>query len=326
MAIVSLVALLGALGVVALLSLSPWQADTVDPQVSLAPGFGIGLDDSVAVASGRSLAVAAAQPVVAGKTQFAAEEVGGEGVSGSGPAIGAARVAAGLQPAPSPGNGSAPPPEPRPAPETPPAPPAVVPVAVTPPSPPTVIAPPTRIPGGPGSPSGPIGAGTGAVEGDPESTVEIQMGDENAFGFSFLVQPPAYRAPGEENLIMRFSDAASVEPSFGLQVWDDGSGQRGLWASGEAMGGERFLAPIADGIWHEAVVDFKASSEGDGFYLLLLDGEPIDARAWVSLIEPGSSSAQIETGLFRDGERVAGRSDVLLGPTELGESLESVIP
>src|SRR4029077_17780535 len=114
--------------------------------------------------------------------------------------------------------------------------------------------------------------------------------------------------------------------SFGLQLWDDDSGQRGLWASGDAMGGERFLAPVAEGVWHEAVGYFQASSEGDGFYLLILDGQPIDARAWISLIEPGNSSALIETGLFRDGEPIVGAPDIFFGPTKLGETLESVIP
>src|SRR5204863_10066355 len=108
---------------------------------------------------------------------------------------------------------------------------------------------------------------------------------------------------------------ASEGPSFGLQLWDDGSGlRRGLWASGEAMGGERFLAPVEEGVWHEAVICFQASGDGDGFYLLLLDGQPIDARAWVSLIEPGSGDAQLEAGLFREGNPVAGATDVLFGP------------
>ena len=74
------------------------------------------------------------------------------------------------------------------------------------------------------------------------------------------------------------------------------------------------------------VLAFHASSEGDGFYLLLLDGQPIDARAWISLIGSGSDSAQIQSGLFRDGEQVAGSPDILFGPVQLSEALESVIP
>jgi hypothetical protein len=157
--------------------------------------------------------------------------------------------------------------------------------------------------------------------------VEILPGDEYAFSFSFYVHSAAFRLPGEENLILQFKGAEAASPSFGLQLWDDGSGtQRGLWASGDAMGGERFLAPIVEGVWHEAVLCFKASNEGDGFYLLLLDGQPIDARAWVSLIDSDSASTQLEAGLFREGEPVLGSPDIFFGPTRLGETLESVIP
>jgi hypothetical protein len=157
--------------------------------------------------------------------------------------------------------------------------------------------------------------------------VQVRDGGEYAFSFSFYIQPAVYMSPGTENLILRFKGAAGDIPSFGLQLWDDGSAtQRGLWSSGDAMGGERFLAPVEEGVWHEAVVCFQASSEGDGFYLLILDGQPVDARAWVSLIEPGSNSTLIETGLFRNGEPVVGVPDIVFGPTRLGETLESVIP
>jgi Polysaccharide lyase len=157
--------------------------------------------------------------------------------------------------------------------------------------------------------------------------VEIYDGDEYAYSFSFYVQPAAYRAPGEDNLILRFADEAGEDPSLGLQLWDDGSGdQRGVWASGEAMGDERFLAPVVEGVWHQMALYFKASNDGDGLYLLLLDGEPIDARAWVSLIDAGSDRGILEAGLFRDGERVDGAPEIFFGPARLSETLESVIP
>jgi hypothetical protein len=157
--------------------------------------------------------------------------------------------------------------------------------------------------------------------------VQIQEGDEYAYSFSFYIEPAVYRSPGEDNLIVQFLDEASESHSFGLQLWDDGSGaQRGLWASGDAMGEERFLAPVAERAWHQVVVYFEASSEGDGLYLLLLDGEPIDARGWVSLIEPGSSEALLDAGLFRDGEEVIGDTDIFFGPAKLSETLEPVIP
>jgi hypothetical protein len=204
----------------------------------------------------------------------------------------------------------------------------VVPVAAPTPSPASAAAPAPPTGGAIGShPPGPVGAGSGPIGSGGSEAIEVRDGEEYALAVTFLVQPTAYRAPGDENLIVQFSSEESESPSFGLQLWDDGSGtQRGLWSSGDAMGGERFLAPLAEGVPHEAVLCFKASSGADGFYLLLLDGQPVDARAWVSLIDSGSSAAQIDVGLFRDGEPVAGASDVLVGPTRLGDTLESVLP
>jgi hypothetical protein len=62
LAIVSAIALVLALGLAALLSLQPWAANSVTPQLSVAPGLGIGLGDSVVVSRSRQLAVATAQP------------------------------------------------------------------------------------------------------------------------------------------------------------------------------------------------------------------------------------------------------------------------
>jgi hypothetical protein len=129
----------------------------------------------------------------------------------------------------------------------------------------------------------------------PSDSVEIQVGDELEYSFSFLVEPTVFRLPGEDSPIVQIRSEESESASFGLQLWDDGAGQRGLWASGDAMGGERFLAPLTEGIAHQATLYLQASSEDDGFYLLTVDGQPVDARAWVSLIDSGSSSALIET-------------------------------
>ena len=88
------------------------------------------------------------------------------------------------------------------------------------------------------------------------------------------------------------------------------------------MGGDRFLAPVSERTWHDVVISFRASSAGDGFYTLSLDGELVDARDEVSLIAPGSTSAQIEVGLLRDSTRVQGTSEIRLDAA----SLESVEP
>jgi hypothetical protein len=155
--------------------------------------------------------------------------------------------------------------------------------------------------------------------------IQVRDGDEHALSFSLYTDGTAYEAPGVENLIVRFTSAAGGQPSFGLQLWDDGSGDAGgLWSSGDAMGGERFLAPVVEGEPHEVVVYFMASSKADGFYLLFLDGQLIDARTGVSLIDPGSSSAQIDVGLFRGGEQAFEIPGLRLGPAELSDTLESV--
>lgn len=325
-----MIALLAALSVGALAILQPWATDTVAPQLGISPNLGIDLDESVAVSPAGGLAVAPASPVSGKSSKLVAAGLaagnGGREESRQ-VSIGPARAVASARPVSSPG-GAPEPAAPEATPPESPTAPAVVPVAAPSPSPAAAAVPPASVlPERGEGPSGPIGAGAGPGEVEHGSAIEVGEGEEGALAFSFLVQAQAYRSPGEENLILRFAGEAGGSPSFGLQLWDDGGGtQHGLWASGDAMGGERFLAPVADGAWHRVVTVFKASSEGDGFYLVLLDGEPVDARAFVSLIEPGSDSALIEVGLFRGGERVEGFSEVLVGPTELGETLESVLP
>jgi hypothetical protein len=331
--IVSLIALLVALAIAALISLQPGEEDTTIPQVSVAPRLGIGLGDAVALTPGRQLAVSPARPVLAGETRLVAGGIPAgrpdppRSQAGIAPARPVASPAMGhpAEPHPSPPQPApaAPPVAPQPA-----ATPVATPVSAPVPSPAPVAAP-TRPPPGIGSqPTRPTpSGGPGPVGGVVSGPVRIYEGDEYAYAFSFYIQPEAYRAPGEDNLILRFADEADENHSLGLQLWDDGSGtQRGLWASGDAMDGERFLAPIMDGAWHEVVLYFQASSEDDGLYLLLLDGEPVDTRAWVSLIESAGSYGLLEAGLFREGKRVDDASAVLFGPARLGETLESVIP
>jgi len=170
--------------------------------------------------------------------------------------------------------------------------------------------------------SEPIVAGE-AEGGDP---VQIREGGEYALAFSFYIERMVYGEPGAPNLILRTVGDASPEPSLGLQLWDyagsDGlSGGRGLWSAGEAMGGDRFLAPVGEGAWHNVVLLFSASSQGAGYYALYLDGQPVDLRLGVSMIPPGSSYAQIELGLFRDGERLPGTSAIWVDAVTLGETL-----
>jgi Polysaccharide lyase len=161
--------------------------------------------------------------------------------------------------------------------------------------------------------------------------VQIHEGDEYAFAFSLYIETMVYGVPGADNLIMRLKSDASDAPVFGLQLWDLPGypwevSQRGLWSSGEAVGGDRFLAAVPERVWHDVAIRFKASSQEAGFYEVYLDGQLVDARDAVSLISPDSSYAQIEVGLFRDGDRVQGDSEIHLDAAKLGDTLESVLP
>jgi hypothetical protein len=166
--------------------------------------------------------------------------------------------------------------------------------------------------------------------GDEEGVVQIREGQEYAFAFSFYIQTMAYGEPGADNLILRLQSDGTESLTFGLELWDPAGGalgeERGLWSAGEAVGGDRFLGPASERAWHDVIVHFRASSQGEGFYAVYLDGELVDARDGVSLIAPGSDHTQIEVGLFRDGEHVQGTSEIRLDAAKLGDTLESVLP
>lgn len=323
MAVFCLAVLLVALGIAAALSLPQLGEDSVIPEVSVVPHPGVGLDDAVAVSPSQRLAVAPAHLAgVEGPRIAVSAGLGAAGDSAVRAGLASAEVVAVAAPASPPAD------LPQPAPPKP-APPQSAPIPVAAPvaaPAPTPVAVPTRP--DPGSqPPRPSPAGGPGPIGGVVGPVRIHEGDEYAYSFSFYIQPEAYRAPGEDNLILRIGDEIDQSHSLGLQLWDDGSGaQRGLWASGDAMDGERFLAPVAEGVWHEVVLYFQASSEDDGLYLLLFDGEPIDTRAWVSLIDPAGGYGLLEAGLFRDGERVDGAPEIYFGLARLSETLESVIP
>lgn len=328
MAIISLIALLVALAIAALVSLHPGEEDSTIPQVSIAPQLGIGLGDAVVVTPGRELAIAPAHLAgIEGPRLAASVATGAVGGSELRTGVASAQVVAGAvahrPPKESPQQpAAAVPPPPQPA-----ATPIATPVSVPAPSPEPAAAPTRPLPGNGSEPPPNPSGGPGPIGGVVSGPVQIYEGDEYAYSFSFYIQPEAYRLPGEDNLILRIADEADESHSLGLQLWDDGSGtQRGLWASGDAMDGERFLAPVAEGVWHEVVLYFQASGEDDGLYLLLLDGEPIDTRAWVSLIGSDGVYGLLEAGLFREGERVEETPEILFGPARLGETLESVIP
>jgi hypothetical protein len=164
-------------------------------------------------------------------------------------------------------------------------------------------------------------------DGGTEGAIQIHEGVEYVFGFSFYIQSMVYGEPGADNVMVEFMSDASDARTFGLQLWqntieDPLREGRGLWASGEAMGGDRFLRPITERTWHDVAIHFLASSQGAGYYEIYLDGELIDLRGGVSLIAPGSTYSQIDVGLLRDPTRVTGTSEVRIDAA----SLESVQP
>jgi polysaccharide lyase-like protein len=165
--------------------------------------------------------------------------------------------------------------------------------------------------------------------GSTAGTVRFYEGDEYYYAFSFYIESMVYGEPGAHNLIMQFKSDGEGSPDFGLQLWDyagdDGrSGGRGLWSHGDAMGGDRFLAPVPERVWHDVLIHFRASSQGAGFYEVYLDGQSIDSRTGVSMIVPGHGYAYIKDGLYRNGEEIPGTSEIRLDAARLGETLESV--
>lgn len=333
LAIVSVIALFVALaGTVLLLVLQLWATGSVTPTLSVAPGLGAAIGDSVAIASAPPAEVADAHVARGGHPALvAAPVVADEGGSAGRtvPTIAPAQAVARQEPAAPPAAVPKPSPQPQPQPQAPPPAATVVPVVVSAPTAGSPLqAPPAQSGAGfEGGLQGPVGAGAGPpLEEVPSGSVLIHEGGEYALSFSLQVEPTAYLAPEVENSIVQLSGETGGPSSFGLQLWDDGSGsQHGLWSSGEETGAKRFLAPLADGAVHELVIEFRASSEGDGFYLVLLDGQPVDAVAGVSLIGSGGDSAQIDVGLFREGERVEEPSGVVVGAVEL-EPLEPALP
>jgi len=159
--------------------------------------------------------------------------------------------------------------------------------------------------------------------------VKFTEGEERYYAFSFYIQSMVYGEPGAHNLFMQFKSDGEGSPNFGLQLWDyagdDGeSGGRGIWSEGDAMGGNRFLAPVSEHQWHDVVIHFKASKLDAGFYEIFLDGQLIDSRSGVSMIRPDRSYGYIKNGLYRNGEEIPGTSELRLDAARLGTSWDSV--
>ena len=155
------------------------------------------------------------------------------------------------------------------------------------------------------------------------STIEFHEGDEAWLGFSFNVRQMVWGRVGVHNLIMQLKSEGTGSPEFALQL-SDVRGERGFWSSGGASIVDRFLAPIKPRRWYRALLHFRASNRGNGFFHLYLDGRLIDERSQVSLIEPGERTAYLKLGLYRSGERLPGKSVVLVDAVKLGRAQGAV--
>lgn len=361
MAVFSLIAVVLLLEGMVLLSVRPWEDDSVAPGLVISPYAEIGLGDSVAVApparehGGTAAAIHAGRPVEVA-SRAPAELRGGEAQAAVWKGRVVRQVTATPHPAPSP---AVAPPRPQLEPVAPPpmAPPETVP-AVAPPTPPPAtphlianfeegmrgwsasvgdvfpgLVRGTARDGQWASAIRLVGSQSGAHLVFADATggpVRIEEGEAFAFGFSFYIQAMTYGTPGADNLIMRFTSDGAEGQVFGLQLWDPAPGEegdgRGLWSSGEAMGGERFLAPVTERAWHDVVVSATASSQNLGSYEVYLDDQLVDTRGETSIIVPGRDYAQIEVGLLRDPELVRGTSEVRIDASKLGVSIASVRP
>jgi hypothetical protein len=155
--------------------------------------------------------------------------------------------------------------------------------------------------------------------GGSNGTITFSEGDERFYGFSFNVREMTYGRAGAHNLVMQLKSDGEGSPAFGLQLWDY-QGRRGLWSHGTAMGGDRYLAPIAHGAWQDVVVRFKASSLGAGSYELYLNGQLLDARSGISTIVPGHNTVYIKNGIYRNGATIPGTSEIRLDAARLGST------
>jgi len=306
----------------------PWEESAVAPRVAISPDVGVGVGGSRELAggapSGSAAGAAGAGPhLLVGRATVAAP--------GPSPRIGlaAARVVAPAGPEAGP-DPAQPPADPSPSP-----PPAVVPVSDPSPAPtpqPASESVPTARPSRPvrvvadfgAGPGGRTAASVGVGTVSDGLDMRIREGVEYALGFSFYVETMVYGRPGSDNLILVIRGDAGGDPSFGLQLWD--FGERGLWSSGEAMGGFRFLAPTLERTWHRVLLHFLASSGGEGFYELFLDGAPIDVGVGISLIPAGSAAADVELGLFRTGKPLAGSSEIRFDGIGLAEGPGAALP
>jgi hypothetical protein len=316
----------------------PWEDTVLGPELSIAPEVEVGLDDPVVVADARPPEASSDRPGVGGTVLVAApapRSASPVGTATPAPGIATALAVAPAEPVSSP---APPPTEPNPAPV--PSPPPAEPAGEAPVSPPAPApAPAAELAGVDAGTGGKAAAGVtppaapaeeicGADEApSPMLSIEIAAGEEYALAVPFCIEPTVYGEPGADNSIVRIAGEAGEDPTFGLQLWespasDSQAGERGLWASGEAMGGDRFLAPVEEGTWHRLAVYLEVSGDGEDLYAVYLDEEPIDAGIEVGLLAPGSVYPRVEVGFGAAAEGAPGGAGLHIGTVSVGPALD----
>jgi polysaccharide lyase-like protein len=164
--------------------------------------------------------------------------------------------------------------------------------------------------------------GDGTANSD--GTVQFREGAEYWYAFEFKIQQMAWGMPGAHNLIMQFHPNGEGAPNMALGLWDY-EGEKGLWSEGDAMGGNRFLAPLTLHAWHSVEVHFRASGRGRGFYQVYLDGKLIDGRSKVDTIVPGKAYGFLKSGLYRNAEVIHARSVLFIDAVELSTHRPSLV-
>jgi len=76
---------------------------------------------------------------------------------------------------------------------------------------------------------------------------------------------------------------------------------------------------------HDLTVYFGGSSDGTGFYLVVFDGQPVEAGDEPVLVEPGKSCARIDLGP-RLGEPIEVGTEIRIEAVTLDEAGEPVVP
>jgi hypothetical protein len=190
-----------------------------------------------------------------------------------------------------------PPPRPQPQQRPPATPPAATPPAAPPAAAPAPLATPVASPTLAAGDERPFPQSVIDREGDAGYVLSVQAeeGGEYAFALAFQVLETIYGEPGADSMVI-------------------------------AIGGDQLQLPLSVGAAHEAVVHFRAASDGTGFYAAFFDGLPVAAAGEVSLIEPGGGEVQIELFFLREGQLVEGASEVVFDAARLGSTLESVLP